>query len=94
MANETIGTITCGWCGTMADVRRASRGRKKLYVMCPACGQQWLNTEKGQDIILSTANIFGARAPEHLQSQTQEVVPVVVEVPVPEKKRGFFSIDI
>ena len=63
MANETIGAIKCGWCGDDADVRKAARGKRKLYVMCPNCGQQWLNLPAGQDVILERAQLYGAGGP-------------------------------
>lgn len=95
MANETIGRITCGWCGAAADVRKAAKGRRKLYVMCSNCGQQWLNTPGGQDIILTRAKMYGpegAPVPGLVEEPAAEVAVehAVVETP---RKRGFFSLD-
>lgn len=57
MANPDIGDINCAWCGTESPVRKRKDG--KLYVMCPSCGQQFLNGPGGQDVILERATIYG-----------------------------------
>lgn len=58
MANQDIGEIVCAWCASDAPVRKRKDG--KLYVMCPSCGQQFLNGIHGQDVILERAEIYGA----------------------------------
>jgi len=72
MANEDIGDIQCAWCNAESPVRKRKDG--KLYVMCPSCGQQFLNGPGGQDIILERANIWGASASKPAAKQeTQQL---------------------
>lgn len=100
MANETIGKIVCGWCGECADVRKACKGRQKLYVMCKNCGQQWLNTAGGQDIILSNATMYGVGgAPAEDRPSNKEVAAAIIKAVErqtlpPEKRRSVFDLDI
>lgn len=96
MANDTIGAITCGWCGGTADVRKASRGRRKLYVMCSNCGQMWLNTPGGQEIILERARMFGpGGAPDPVTDdpgQDEPKNPVNgIPSPAPPPRRGLLD---
>jgi len=100
MANETIGSITCGWCGDSADVRKAARGKRKLYVMCPNCGQQWLNLPAGQDVILERAQLYGAGGPPEKVVNDNEPEPLPPPVNekkqevTPQKRRGFFDFEL
>lgn len=96
MANEDAGEIKCGWCSNTAAVRRASTGKRKFYVMCPTCGQQWLNTAGGQSIIMERATIYGAEGKPQPVTERPEKIETVKPVtaapppkPVNEKKRGF-----
>ena len=105
MANETIGTVSCAWCDEQADVRKSAKGRRKLYVMCPHCGQQWLNLAGGQDVILSRASMYGPDGPpENPVNDSPPPSPpseppavndrVAVQTdPPPPQRRGFFDID-
>jgi len=83
MANEDIGTIDCAWCGSESPVRR--RKDKKLYVMCPNCGQQFLNGPGGQDIILERATIWGVSAPAGPQKAPSTLKNDIPDTPVCEK---------
>lgn len=103
MANEDIGDIECAWCHTESPVRK--RKDKKLYVMCPNCGQQFLNGPGGQDIILERATIYGvssapkpAATPEKPDSSdvaTRVAAPQQPESPQiqpePEQKKSWFD---
>lgn len=100
MANETIGRIKCAICAGEADVRRYSRGTKKLYWYCACCGMITPNLPGGQEYILENARLFGPggspdEPPEKLPEKpvngaAPEKLP---EKPVnePPPKRGFFD---
>lgn len=65
MANPDIGEISCPICEKMnrsettAFIRRASKGRQKLYVFCPADGQLHMNSAGGQEAILTLGRLYG-----------------------------------
>jgi len=86
MANETIGEIECKFCGSMADIRKSTKGKKKLYLMCPLDGQNFMRTERGQDYILDNGKFF---SPADKVQQIEE--PEVIAKPEPVKKKSFFE---
>jgi len=93
--NADIGEIKCAWCSNLAPVRK--NRNSKLYVACSNCGQQPLNAQGGQDIILERATIYGVEIKQTPVESTKSPEPkVVLPQTPPEKPRessGFSFLD-
>lgn len=93
--NADIGEIECAWCAATVPVRK--NRNNKLYVACSHCGQQPLNAQGGQDIILERATIYGAQVKQTPVEPTKSPEPEpTVEKQQPEKPRessGFSFLD-
>ena len=94
--NADIGEITCAWCNSVVPVRK--NRNSKLYVACSHCGQQPLNAQGGQDIILERATIYGADVKTTPVQPTKSPEPEqTTETPPPEKASkgsGFSFLDM
>lgn len=74
MANPTIGRVKCPLMNEWAEVRKYSKGTKKLYYVSSA-GMITPNSAAGQNWMLENAEIWG-----------EGVAPSFDEKPVNEKK--------
>ncbi|MDT0603496.1 hypothetical protein [Thalassotalea castellviae] len=94
--NADIGEITCAWCSSVVPVRK--NRNSKLYVACSNCGQQPLNAQGGQDIILERATIYGAapKAAPVEPAKNPEPIEKPIETPPekPRKSSGFSFLDM
>jgi len=95
VVNADIGEIKCAWCSSTVPVRK--NRNSKLYVACSNCGQQPLNAQGGQDIILERATIYGAEVKQTPVEPTKSPEPEQnIDNPPPEKapkSSGFSFLD-
>jgi len=90
--NSDIGEIKCAWCANTVPVRK--NRNSKLYVACSNCGQQPLNAQGGQDIILERATIYGVEIKKTPVEPTSSPEPEQnIEKPPVEKPRKSSAFD-
>lgn len=94
--NADIGEITCAWCSDTVPVRK--NRNLKLYVACSNCGQQPLNAQGGQNIILERAIIYGAEVKPEAVQPVKKAEPVIITPQAPpekpREKSGFSFLDM
>jgi|GEM_PF-5737831 len=94
--NPTIGHIECQYCHGQADIRRASKGKKQLYLWCQCKGPTFGSTPSFQSYILEHGKIDGpapAPVPKPDEKPAPEPAPVNKPPadPDPPKKRAWFD---
>ncbi len=80
MANEPVGTVVCGWCGEVSEIRKNSK--QKYYVYCPSCGINQPALPAFQNIIINRGEFY----PEELEwvRKLAAYKPKVEPLPQPE----------
>ncbi|HEX5339813.1 MAG TPA: hypothetical protein VFX47_02920 [Gammaproteobacteria bacterium] len=86
MNSEIMGDMTPCLCGAESgSVRKDKNG--KLFVLCE-CGQHFMRTARGQDMILSRAEIYGAAKRKEVTDVPTGPEPPPPRQPQPEPDTG------